>query len=139
MFITTVLGSCVAVCLWDASVHVAGINHYMLPLWNGYGLESPKFGNVAIEKLIQKMTGRGASVDRMVAKIFGGAEVLNLSKNSFDIPERNILIARDVLKQKKISIVASSIGGARGRKIIFDTETGKVYHKFIVKQNQAGK
>jgi chemotaxis protein CheD len=136
-FITTVLGSCVAICLWDESIKLAGINHYMLPLWNGYGLETPKYGNIAIEKLIEKMLAKGSSPNKMIAKVFGGAEVLNLKEHTFDISERNILIAKELLGQKKIALVASSIGGKHGRKIIFDTATGKVYQKFINKKSQS--
>ena len=48
--VDTILGSCVAVCLYDEHKKIGGINHYMLPLWNGDGLATPKFGNIAIEK-----------------------------------------------------------------------------------------
>ncbi|MBF0165687.1 MAG: chemotaxis protein CheD, partial [Magnetococcales bacterium] len=51
--ITTVLGSCIAVCLWDRMRKEGGMNHYKLPLWNGDGLPSPKYGNIAIAKLIE--------------------------------------------------------------------------------------
>ena len=51
--VDTILGSCVAVCLFDSVKKIGGINHYMLPLWNGNGLASPKFGNIATEKLIE--------------------------------------------------------------------------------------
>ena len=53
--VDTILGSCVAVCLFDTKLKIGGINHYMLPLWNGNGLASPKFGNIATEKLIEKI------------------------------------------------------------------------------------
>ena len=50
--ISTVLGSCVAVCLYDTKLGMGGMNHYLLPFWNGNGLQSPKFGNISIPKLI---------------------------------------------------------------------------------------
>ena len=53
--VDTVLGSCVAVCLFDNQLKIGGINHYMLPFWNGNGLASPKYGNIATEKLVEKM------------------------------------------------------------------------------------
>ena len=53
--VNTILGSCVAVCLYDVKLQIGGINHYMLPFWNGQGLASPKFGNIAISKLLEKM------------------------------------------------------------------------------------
>jgi len=58
--VTTVLGSCVSVCLWDCVRKRGGINHYMLPFWNGEGLASPKYGNIAIAKLIEKMLEFGS-------------------------------------------------------------------------------
>lgn len=57
--VITVLGSCVAVCLYDRKLHLGGINHYMLPFWNGRDLPSLKFGNIAIDKLIEKMVEAG--------------------------------------------------------------------------------
>ena len=53
--ITTVLGSCVSVCLWNQTARLGGINHYLLPLWNGEGLQTPKYGNIAIVKLIDQV------------------------------------------------------------------------------------
>ena len=70
--VDTVLGSCVAVCLFDQQLKIGGINHFMLPLWNGNGLASPKFGNIATEKLIEKMQRNGSSLKNIVAKVFGG-------------------------------------------------------------------
>ena len=69
---TTVLGSCVSICLWDAHARVGGINHYLLPLWNGEGLPTPKYGNIAIERLIDKVRGLGGG-KKLVAKVFGGS------------------------------------------------------------------
>lgn len=131
--VTTVLGSCVGVCLFDTKLKVGGINHYMLPLWNGKGLASPKFGNIAIEKLYDKMLSFGCNEKDIIAKVFGGGEVLETNIKHFKIGERNIEIARQVLKELDVRIVASSVGGKLGRKIIYDTGTGNVMHKFIQK------
>lgn len=131
--ITTILGSCVAVCLWDPKTEIGGMNHYMLPFWNGKGLASPKFGNIAIEKLIQKMEQKGAARDTIVAKVFGGAAVLNTNTNVLNIGNRNIQIAENLLQFNRINITASSMGGENGRKIIFNTKTGEIRHRFIKK------
>ncbi|MDD2829879.1 MAG: chemotaxis protein CheD, partial [Sulfuricurvum sp.] len=56
--ISTVLGSCVFVCLYDSTLGKGGINHYLLPFWNGNGLQSPKFGNIAIPTLIENMISK---------------------------------------------------------------------------------
>ncbi len=58
--VTTILGSCVAVCLYDSVLNQGGINHYMLPLWTGQGLASPRYGNCAIDRLIERMIAGGS-------------------------------------------------------------------------------
>ena len=128
--VDTILGSCVAVCLFDNVKKIGGINHYMLPLWNGNGLASPKFGNIATEKLIEKMLKNGASLDTMVAKVFGGA---NQMESSMNIGERNIEIAKEVLNQHGVKIIAENTGGAIGRKLRYNTSNGQVMMKFLNK------
>ena len=128
--VDTILGSCVAVCLFDNVKKIGGINHYMLPLWNGNGLASPKFGNIATEKLIEKMLKNGASLDTMVAKVFGGA---NQMESSMNIGERNVEIAKELLKQHGIKIIAENTGGTIGRKLRYDAGTGQVMMKFLNK------
>lgn len=132
--VNTVLGSCVAVCLYDPIKRQGGINHYMLPLWNGDGLASPKFGNIAIKRLIEAMIANGSQKISLKAKIFGGGEVIDTQVSSFKIGERNIAIAKEILEEERIPIVASSVGGKLGRKIIFNTITGEVQQKYIEKQ-----
>lgn len=133
--VSTILGSCVAVCLWDPILKFGGINHYMLPLWNGQGLASPRYGNIAIEKLIDKMVAIGSTKKKLRAKVFGGAEVITTSINQFHIGERNIAIAREILENEKIPIVSSSVGGKRGRKIVYITKTGEVLQRYIGNQH----
>jgi chemotaxis protein CheD len=134
--VTTILGSCVAVCLWDSLTQMGGVNHYMLPFWNGQGLASPKYGNIAIEKLIEKVESIGCQHRNLKAKVFGGAEIFNTSMNSFKIGQRNVVLARQMLDEAKIPVVSSSTGGNLGRKIIFNTQTGEVIHKFIQPQEK---
>ena len=130
-YITTILGSCVAVCLYDSVMKIGGMNHFMLPLWNGQGLASPRYGNIAIKKIIEKMESLGSSRSDMKAKVFGGAEIIATNINQFMIGERNINIAKDILKDENISIVGSSLAGKLGRKIIFDTYTGQIRQKYV--------
>jgi chemotaxis protein CheD len=131
--VTTVLGSCVSVCLWDNILNVGGINHFMLPLWNGEGLASPKFGSIANEKLLEKMYSFGCKKVNIKAKVFGGGEVIETTIKHFNIGERNIKIALEFLEEEKIPIIAQSLGGKLGRKIIFNTQTGEILHKLIQK------
>ena len=133
MDISTLLGSCIAVCLWDKELHQGGINHYMLPFWNGHGLASPKYGNIAIEKLIRNLINIGSERKNIVAKVFGGAAVLSSSDCVFNIGERNIEIQENILHEQGIKVVAKSVGGQLGRKLIFNTETGTVKMKYIKK------
>ena len=129
--VTTILGSCISVCLWDPVSRIGGINHYMLPLWNGQGLASPKYGNIAIEKLVEKMIRSGVRKTNLKAKIFGGGEVIETKVSTFNIGDRNAQIANEMLAGMGIPVIASSVGGKLGRKIQFNTATGEVKHKFI--------
>ena len=128
--VDTVLGSCVAVCLFDQHLKIGGINHYMLPFWNGNGLASPKYGNIATEKLIEKMLRNGATIQNMVAKVFGGANQMN---TSLKIGDQNVEIARQTLSNNGIKIVAENVGGDVGRKLRYNTGTGQVLMKFLTK------
>jgi chemotaxis protein CheD len=132
--VNTILGSCVAVCLYDTVWKFGGINHYMLPFWNGQGLASPKFGNIAINKLLEKMLSMGSSQKNLVAKVFGGGNILEASTTQFMIGDRNIAVAKDMLKELKIQIISQSVGGTLGRKIQFNIETGEVKQRMIEKQ-----
>lgn len=127
----TILGSCVSVCLYDTIKKIGGINHYMLPFWNGQGLASPKYGNIAIEKLYQKIINNGCKHEHLIAKVFGGGEVLETINQHFNVGQRNILIAHEMLDQYKIKIVAESTGGKLGRKLVFNTGTGEVSQKYV--------
>ncbi len=132
--VNTILGSCVSLCLYDPINRTGGINHYMLPFWNGEGLASPKYGNIAIEKLLEKMLQTGSKKNNLIAKVFGGAEVIDTKISQFHIGERNIEIAQRVLKDLNIQISGQSLGGKNGRKIQFNTETGAVLQKMISRQ-----
>jgi len=134
-WVTTVLGSCVAVCFIDRKRNIGGINHYMMPYWNGDGLESPKYGNVSILQLFQKMLDFGAKKEDIVCKIFGGAEVLSEQNSVFIVGQRNIELAYKMVAELGISVVSSSTGGKHGRKIHFNTGTGEVLQKYLVKSN----
>lgn len=131
--VTTILGSCVSVCLYDTVNKLGGMNHYMLPYWNGVGLPSPKFGNIAIRKLVEEMLYRGSKKSDLIAKVFGGANVSKSKHNIYNVEKRNISVAHSLLKELDIPVVSSCLGGNKGRKIKLCTDTGKVLHKFIVK------
>ncbi|MBF0158907.1 MAG: chemotaxis protein CheD [Magnetococcales bacterium] len=127
--ITTVLGSCVAVCFWDPNLRRGGMNHYKLPLWNGDGLPSPKFGNIATNKLLELMLGMRCRREAIRAKIFGGAAVIQSSSGLLNVGQRNIEAARSILAEHRIPIVAADVGGECSRKVIFNTLDGTVMVK----------
>lgn len=128
--VRTILGSCVSVCLYDSHLKFGGINHYMMPWWNGRELPSPKYGDVAIERLIEKMIALGSAKQNLVAKIFGGANQHTFGQH-FDMGERNYMMARESLATHGIMIISHSVGGERGRKITFHSGTGQVFQKFL--------
>lgn len=101
--VKTILGSCVAICLWDPVVKAGGINHYMLPNWNGNDLASPKYGNIAIEKLLERLYALGCRKENLQAKIFGGGDLIAADRSAMLIGERNIRVARMILEEKKHS------------------------------------
>ena len=134
LWVNTVLGSCVAVCIYDPTLNKGGINHFMLPLWNGDGLESPRYGNIAISRLIEDLLGSGSKKENLIAKVFGGGNVLGQSNSFFRVGERNVAIALRLLQENQIAVTASSTGGDRGRKIRFNTSTGEVWQQYIDKR-----
>lgn len=133
--ISTILGSCVAVCLYDKKTCIGGMNHYLLPFWNGDGLQSLKFGNISIPKLIDGMLSKGASLNAIEAKIFGGAAINFSTSQAMMVGEKNILVAQEILSDYKIKIVAQDTGGCAGRKILFNLENGKVLLKYTAKSD----
>lgn len=124
--VTTVLGSCVSVCLWDPQAGRGGMNHIMLPFWNGDGQATPKFGNIAMESLLGKVLSIGCDRNRLVAKVFGGANLLVAGRDSYLIGERNISVVFQMLDQYGIKVAAQDVGGRLSRKIIMNTRTGLV-------------
>jgi chemotaxis protein CheD len=111
----------------------------MLPFWNGEGLESPKYGNTAMDMLLAKIMQLGAQRASLQAKVFGGANQYTYAKNRFNIGERNIDLALYTLEEFNIPVVASSVGGVHGRKILFECGSGQVLMKYIVRENPGRK
>jgi chemotaxis protein CheD len=130
--VTTILGSCVAVCLWDPKTMLAGINHYLLPTNPLRGQMDARYGNTAIEQLIDQMVERGAAISRLSAKVVGGAAVMaSFSGRRQSIGDLNVEVAHESLKKFAIPVVAEQVGGQRGRKLLFHTGNGCAYSKEI--------
>ena len=127
--ISTILGSCVAVCLWDAGRGVGGMNHILLPdLGDGSRLGILRFGAAAMEVLINDMSKAGADRARMRAKIFGDASMLGTAS---DIGACNVAFARDFLVREGIPCDASSTGGRNARQIRFWPHCGRAMQRIV--------
>lgn len=127
--VTTILGSCVAVGMWDPVTRVGGLNHFLLPHYTENGLTSARFGNVAVHKLIEALVAAGGRRKHFKAKLFGGACVLQAFQrgSSGRLGERNVQVARDVLAEEGIQVCAEDVEGERGRKLIFQTHDGTAW------------
>jgi chemotaxis protein CheD len=114
---STIVGSCVAVCLADNSNQVYGINHFMLPGENWQKTKDPKFGITATNLLIEKMIKKGANLKNIEAKVFGGANTLTW--DAYGVGKFNAEFILKYLDFIKIPIITSDLGGNYGRKISF--------------------
>lgn len=135
--ISTVLGSCVSIALYDPIAGVGGMNHFMLakdtsiPNDNSNQLMG-RFGEYAMKLLIEDMEKKGAQFSRCTAKVFGGGNIFNSPLNGVaNVGDANIKFAFEFLKKHNITIKSSDTGGNLPRKIYFDPVTSKVYLKHI--------
>jgi chemotaxis protein CheD len=123
--ITTILGSCVAVCLWDSRLRLAGINHYLLPHRHGND-PSLRFGDTAIEALLWTMRRLGCQHGSLQAKLFGGAAVLPSATGGDPVGDQNVRVALEMLCRHGIPVMTQLTGGHSGILIRLFTETGVV-------------
>jgi chemotaxis protein CheD len=120
--LSTLLGSCVAVCLWDPAAKVGGMNHFLLPIGPEGGQDCQlRYGVHAIEVLINALLRDGAHRDRLRAKLFGGACI---SSRLRDVGAGNASFAREYLATEDIPCVAESLGGNSARRVVFRRSTG---------------
>jgi chemotaxis protein CheD len=129
--IATLLGSCVAVCLWDPKLRVGGLNHFMLPKFEktaNRDFDTLLCGNFCMEALMNGMLARGAQKARMQGKAFGGGNVVS-ALTGVSIGERNAEFAREWLEREQIPLLASDFMGPWSRKVIFNPQTGEAFCK----------
>ncbi|MBI1207983.1 MAG: hypothetical protein GC191_11935 [Azospirillum sp.] len=127
----TVLGSCVAVCLWDRRQHFGGMSHFILPTTPDNSERSPRFGDVAVPALIEQMLKLGSRVTDLEAKLFGGANVLPIQCDDLAVGGRNIEVAFAALERRGIPVVASRLSGQQGVVLVQCTECGDVWLRRI--------
>lgn len=126
--LTTVLGSCIAVCMTDATAGIGGMNHFLLPQRDGKAGESFRYGAYSMELLINGLLKQGARKDRLVAKVFGGA---SMNSTLRDIGSSNAAFAKEFLVNESIPCIGESVGGTAARRIRFWPTTSQV-RQFVV-------
>src|SRR5574344_514284 len=134
--ISTVLGSCVAIALFDTKKQFGGMNHFMLAkdskLTAGTADLMGRFGEYALELLINDMLKNGSMKKDLTAKVFGGSNVLNFPPAAGpQVGDLNIKFAFDYLQQENIPVTTSDTGGIEPRKIFYEPETAKIWLKRI--------
>ncbi len=126
--ISTVLGSCIAVCIRDAAAGTGGMNHFLLP-GDAEGVASSsdgqalRFGCFSMEQLVNGILTAGGSRENLEAKVFGGG---NVSRSNFDIGQRNASFAFEFIEREGLNLAASDVGGKCARRLRFDPLTGRV-------------
>jgi chemotaxis protein CheD len=132
--LSTVLGSCVAACLRDPGAGVGGMNHFLLPGGDtSRNQESERYGAYLMELLINGLLKRGARRDRIEAKLFGGARML---QGLSDIGAQNAAFARQFLANEGIRILAENLGGTHGRRLEFFPVSGRA-RQILLPQNSS--
>ncbi|MEJ2214164.1 MAG: chemoreceptor glutamine deamidase CheD [Gammaproteobacteria bacterium] len=129
--VTTVLGSCVSACIRDKVFGIGGMNHFMLPLSEGKGWggasdftsTATRFGNYAMEHMINDILKHGGHKKQLEAKIFGGGRMMDAQT---DIGRTNIDFVCSYLKTEGIPVLAQDVGDIYPRKVIYFPKSGKV-------------
>ena len=126
--ITTILGSCIATCIYDEAVHIGGMNHFLLPESSGSTIQAASFGVNAMELLINDLIKLGAQRRHLKAKVFGGARMIaGLS----DIGQKNADFVLNFLKREVIECTGQSLGGTQARRIEFWPDSGRARQKLL--------
>jgi chemotaxis protein CheD len=138
--IHTILGSCIAVCLFDSENHIGGMNHFLLPQQYSSKkrlskLESGWFGLDSMEAMINRVLELGGAFPNLKAKVFGGGQVIeNLAPFNINVADANIKFILSYLIEKKIPVVAKDVGGSFGRKVLYHLEDHSVLVQRLEKE-----
>ena len=124
--IMTVLGSCIAACLWDSKLRIGGMNHFMLP--EGGADTSGRYGSYAMELLINELVKMGSTRENLQAKVFGGGQVIS-GFTTMNVGERNTKFVMDYLQTERIPIVSKDVLDIYPRKVVFFPVSGKAMVK----------
>lgn len=133
--IMTVLGSCVSACIRDRIFGIGGMNHFMLPMGSKEHILSNKdintatrYGNYAMEKLINDILKHGGKRENLEIKIFGGGRVMQ-QMQLIDVGRRNIDFVRNYIETEGLNLIAENVGDVHPRKIVYQPESGRVRMK----------
>jgi chemotaxis protein CheD len=121
--ISTILGSCAAICLWDRHKRVGGMNHYLLPEGSGDGPNRLRYGNVANDELLHQVLALGSEVRNLQAKIFGGSSAFAVDLSQ-SLGSRNVELAESFLRSAGIPVVDRDVSGKHGRRLVFQISDG---------------
>jgi len=129
--IYTLLGSCVAVCLYDRKKKIGGMNHILLPGTASIKSfnECARYGINAMELLINRVLKLGGEKKNLAAKVFGGANLLPSIPYEKCVGKKNILFVLNFLSRDSIPVISQDVGGNDSRKVYFHTDTGDVFLK----------
>jgi chemotaxis protein CheD len=133
--LSTLLGSCVAVCLFDPKLRIGGLNHFMLPTIRRSShddVDSLLSGDFAMEALLNALLHQGAQKGRLQAKAFGGGTIINQGGVVTNIGVRNSSFAREWLDREGIPLLATDFLGPWSRKVLFLPGTGDVFCRRIL-------
>ncbi|MCH5200161.1 MAG: chemotaxis protein CheD [Oscillospiraceae bacterium] len=134
--VTYALGSCIGTCIYDKDAGIAGMSHIMLPdsksMRDG-NVNRMKFADTALPDMVKEMVKRGASMQRLTAKIAGGAVMFPTQNQSFNIGGNNIQAVKKALAALKIPIVADDTGLNFGRTVYFNGSDGRMIVRSTVK------
>jgi chemotaxis protein CheD len=139
MLIVTVLGSCVSACIRDKTSGIGGMNHFMLPDAAKADKDNPvsesmRYGNYAMEVLINQLIRNGAKRENLEAKIFGGGNVLRSFTTNM-VGDRNAEFVKRYLKAEGIKITSEDLLDIYPRKVYYFPKTGKVMVKKLKQLN----
>lgn len=123
--IKTIVGTCVAVCLWECQLRIGGVNHFLLARPVPSDTPDARYGSVAMAQLIQRMCRAGARAERLEGSVIGGGQPVDAIPDT-SIGDQNAGLAMAVLREHRIRVVRQDTGGRFGRKLLFNTGTGEL-------------
>ena len=138
--IGTVLGSCVSACIRDSRLRIGGMNHFMLPVdrsdgsgpWASTASAATRFGNVAMERLINEILKLGGRRADLEVKLVGGGKVLD---SLSDVGARNIRFVKEYVQAEGFRVVGEDLGDLYPRKVLYDPATGSAQVKRLARSD----